>query len=81
MSEYFNSGTIITWLIIGIITVLSIYVLMIYERKKKKLNMSNSLIRAFSVATGIAVFVIGLSIPILVDQIVQFGNDIKSMWK
>lgn len=54
---------------------------MIYERKKKKLNMSNSLIRAFAVATGIAVFVIGLSIPILVDQIVQFGNDIKSMRK
>lgn len=81
MSEYFNSGTIITWLIFGIITGLSIYALMIYERKKKKLNMSNSLIRAFSVATGIAVFVIGLSIPILVDQIVQFGNDIKSMWK
>lgn len=81
MGEYFNIETIITWMIFGMITAIAIYAILLYQRKRNKLNLRKSLISGYSVATGIVVFVIGLSIPILVDQIVQFGNDIKSMRK
>lgn len=81
MGEYFNIETIIIWMIFGMITAIAIYAILLYQRKRNKLNLRKSLISGYSVATGIVVFVIGLSIPILVDQIVQFGNDIKSMGK
>ncbi|MEP9853646.1 hypothetical protein ABDK10_13360 [Staphylococcus aureus] len=79
MGEYFNIETIIIWIIFAMITTIAIYAILLYQRKRNKLNLRKSLIRGYSVVFGIVVFILGLTIPILVDQLTQLINDTKSM--
>lgn len=81
MSEYINTITILTRLIFGFITAIIFYIFISFQVKRKKISLKKSLISYFSIVAGIIVFILGMTIPIFIDQLTQFIDDAKSMGK
>ncbi|MDO5659401.1 MAG: hypothetical protein Q4G17_00315 [Staphylococcus xylosus] len=69
------------WLIFGLITAILIYIVVSIQVTRKKISLKKSLISYFSIAGGIIVFILGMVMPIFIDQLTQLIDDAKSMGK